>query len=69
MKKKTHEWFISEVSIKRPDIIVFTGDLVNKNVKLSNDDKEFLINSLTSMHACRGKYGIYGDYDYSFDNY
>ena len=60
---------VSKINTLRPDIIVFTGDLVNKNVKLSNDDKEFLINSLTSMHASIGKYAIYGDYDYSFDNY
>lgn len=60
---------VSKINTLRPDIIVFTGDLVNKNAKLSNDDKEFLINSLTSMHASIGKYAIYGDYDYSFDNY
>ena len=47
---------VSKINTLRPDIIVFTGDLVNKNVKLSNDDKEFLINSLTSMHASIGKY-------------
>ncbi len=60
---------VSKINTLRPDIIVFTGDLVNKNVKISNDDKEFLINSLTSMHASIGKYAIYGDYDYSYDNY
>ena len=60
---------VSKINTLRPDIIVFTGDLVNKNAKLSNDDKEFLINSLTSMHASIGKYAIYGDYDYSLDNY
>ncbi len=60
---------VSKINTLRPDIIVFTGDLVNKNVKISNDDKEFLINSLSSMHASIGKYAIYGDYDYSYDNY
>ena len=69
MTKNDLEKIVKDVNSLKPDIIVFTGDLVNKNVKLSNDDKEFLINSLTSMHASIGKYAIYGDYDYSFDNY
>ncbi len=48
---------------------MFTGDLINKNVKITNDDREFIINSLTKMHASIGKYAVYGDYDYSIDNY
>ena len=60
---------INKINTLRPDIIVFTGDLINKNVKITNDDREFIINSLTKMHASIGKYAVYGDYDYSIDNY
>lgn len=60
---------VNKVNTLRPDIIVFTGDLVNKNIKLSNDDREYLINSLSKMHASISKYAIYGDYDYSISNY
>lgn len=60
---------VNKINILKPDIIVFTGDLVNKNVNISNDDREFLINSLTKMNANIGKYAIYGDYDYSLNEY
>ena len=60
---------VRKINKLRPDIIVFTGDLINKNIKILNDDKEFLINSLTKMHASIGKYAVNGDYDYSMDNY
>lgn len=60
---------VNKVNTLRPDIIVFTGDLVNKNIKISNDDREYLINSLSKMHASISKYAIYGDYDYSTSNY
>ena len=49
---------VRKINKLRPDIIVFTGDLINKNIKILNDDKEFLINSLTKMHASIGKYAV-----------
>lgn len=51
-----------------PDIIVFTGDLVS-NVKTNEKDKETLIKYLSKLEAKIGKYSIYGDHDYIYDNY
>ena len=44
---------INKINTLRPDIIVFTGDLINKNVKITNDDREFIINSLTKIWPLR----------------
>ena len=53
----------------KPDIVVFTGDLVNKNKKYKNEDIEFLEEQLLNIEATIGKYAIYGDADYSFEDY
>ena len=60
---------VSRINELKPDIVVFTGDLVNKNKKYSNDDIEFLEEQLTNINANIGKYAIYGDADYSFEDY
>lgn len=60
---------IKRINEIKPDIVVFTGDLVNKNARISDADSEFLISELSKITSKMGKYAIYGDYDYSFDNY
>ena len=60
---------VNKVNELRPDIIVFTGDLVNKGAKMKLEDNEFLTEQLSLMHANIGKYAIYGDYDYDYKSY
>lgn len=60
---------ISRINELKPDIVVFTGDLVNKNKKYKNEDIEFLEEQLLNIEATIGKYTIYGDADYSFEDY
>lgn len=52
-----------QINIRKPDIIVFTGDLINKDYKLSSKDQEKLIKYLKEMDATLGKYAILGDED------
>ena len=60
---------ISRINELKPNIVVFTGDLVNKNKKYKNEDIEFLEEQLLNIEATIGKYAIYGDADYSFEDY
>ena len=60
---------IDKINLYKPDIVVFTGDLVNKNIKLKEKDKLFLIEQLSNITATIGKYAIYGDYDYYLKDY
>ena len=60
---------VNRINELKPDIIVFTGDLVNKNAKITESDTEFLIESLSLLKAKIGKYAISGDYDYSYKDY
>lgn len=60
---------IKRINELKPDIVVFTGDLINKNAKINNEDIEFLEEELESIKAKVGKYAIYGDEDYSIESY
>ena len=60
---------VNKINILEPDIVVFTGDLVNINAKTSNTDFEILIKYLNEINATIGKYTVYGDYDYSYNDY
>ena len=51
------------INDRKPDIIVFTGDLISKEYKISKDEKEKLSNILKELHASLGKYAILGDED------
>lgn len=58
---------VDKINILKPDIVVFTGDLINKNIKLNEKEREFLINSLSNIKVTIGKYAIYGDYDFEYE--
>jgi len=51
------------VNKRKPDIVVFTGDLINSNYKLSSKEQEKLIEYLKGIDASLGKYAILGDQD------
>ncbi len=52
---------VKKVNEIRPDIIVFTGSLLN--VDITNDEAKSLIYSLNEMEAKLGKYTVFGDND------
>lgn len=60
---------VNEINLLKPDITIFTGDLVEKNYKLSDEDKENIINSLSKIESRLGKYSISGDEDLLLNDY
>lgn len=60
---------VSKINVLKPDLVLFTGDLVSENVTLSDKDTEKLIEQLSLIKASIGKYAIYGDADYRVKNY
>lgn len=60
---------VEKINILKPDIVVFTGDLVDVNAKITENDITFLGEELSLIDASIGKYAIYGDYDFSFNEY
>lgn len=51
------------INVRNPDIVVFTGDLIDKKYKLNSKEQEKLIKKLKNINASLGKYAILGDED------
>ena len=51
------------INKRKPDIVVFTGDLINRDYKLNSKEQEKMINHLKNIDASLGKYAILGDQD------
>lgn len=55
---------VEEINLINPDIVVFTGDLIDKDVKLNNNDYNFLTKALKNIKSKYGKYTVLGNHDY-----
>ena len=56
-----------------PDIVIFTGDLIDEEYIISNDDKESIMSEFNRITSNIGKYAIRGEEDFDdfkdiFDN-
>ena len=60
---------IKNINSLHPDIVVFTGDLVDMSYELTDNDIEVLANNLKNINAKLGKYAIYGNHDVNNSNY
>lgn len=60
---------VKKVNLTKPDIIIFTGDLINKNTKLTNEQADKIASILSKMKARIGKYAVEGDNDTGFKNW
>ena len=54
---------VSLINETEPDLVVFTGDLINKNYKLSNKERESLIKEFSKINSNVGNYAILGEED------
>lgn len=54
---------VKKINEKKPDIIVFTGDLIDQNQKLNTEESEKLIQELSKLSASIGMYAVTGDQD------
>ena len=62
-KEKDITNLVAKINEYKPDIIVFTGNLVASNYTLSEKDQQFLIENLQKLNCTLYKYAIVGDND------
>jgi predicted MPP superfamily phosphohydrolase len=60
---KKMQKIIKKINFIKPDIVVITGDLFDKNTKLTKKEKTSLIDNLSKIEAFYGKYIIKGNHD------
>ena len=68
-KEKKLEKLIENINSLKPDIVVFTGDLIESNYKYTDNDIKLLVKNLKRINAKLGKYAIYGNNDVYNENY
>ena len=54
---------IKEINKLKPDLVIFTGDLINKDYQLQNNDINFLIEQFSKITSKYGCYSLLGDND------
>lgn len=54
---------VKKINERSPSIIVFTGDLIDKNYNISHKEIEKIIKALSNLNADIGKYAVTGDED------
>ena len=67
-KEKELENLVKKINLINPDIIVLTGDLLDKKINEPNA-KEVLSKYLKQMNAKLGKYAVNGNHDLKYDYY
>lgn len=60
---------VKKVNKVKPDIVVLTGDLIDKDTKLTNEEADKVANILDKINATIDKYAITGDNDTKFENW
>lgn len=60
---------VRQINLRNPDIVIFTGNLVSSNYKLSDKKQEQIIKELKKINTTIGKYAVNGkeDSDNFFD--
>lgn len=57
------ENLVKKINKEEPDIIIFTGDLIKKDYKITEKEKKYLIKNLNNIKCNLYKYSILGDND------
>lgn len=58
---------VNEINVINPDIVVFTGDLIDRDAIISDNDYDELANVLGNIKSKYGKYAVIGNHDYEKD--
>lgn len=63
---KDLEKIVTEINLLKPDLVVLTGDLIDKDTELTEEIQKELIDNLVQINVTIGKYAISGDHDKYF---
>lgn len=58
---------VDEINLINPDIVFFTGDLIDKDFNLNEREEKELTELLDNIKSKYGKYSIIGNHDYTKD--
>lgn len=56
---------IKEINLINADIVVFTGDLIDKDMVITDSDYRYLTDAFSKIKSKYGKFAILGNHDYN----
>ena len=65
VNQKRLENIVNEINKIKPDIVVFTGDLYDESINMTETLQNEVINTLNKLEVTIGKYAVSGNHDYS----
>lgn len=58
---------VTNINKTKPDIVVFTGDLLDSSISYRDEDYEYLLNALKKIECTFTKYYVKGEEDYKIE--
>lgn len=65
IREDTIRKLVREINRLKPDLVLFTGDLLDEDYELSHKDIKFLVKELSKIESKYGNYAVLGDQDIS----
>lgn len=69
VEEKELKNIVDKINYLKPDIVVFTGDLIDEDTDTNDRIKNILVKYLSQIDAKIGKYAVVGNHDYKNDYY
>lgn len=69
IKKEELKKIVKKINFLNPDLVVFTGDLIDRTTDLTPAIKKTIVKELKKIKATYGKYAISGNHDLVFKEY
>ncbi|MDD4298174.1 MAG: metallophosphoesterase [Bacilli bacterium] len=69
IKQKELKHMVNEINEINPNLIFFTGDLIDRDIKLTPSIKKEVINTLKQLAPTIGKYAVAGNHDLAFKDF
>lgn len=68
-KERNLKKLVNNINSLKPDIVIFTGDLMEENYEFNDKDIKLLTSYLNKINAKLGKYAIMGNHDVKNEHY
>ena len=60
---------VNAINKTKPDIIIFSGDLIDKDTKINDNEMASIIEELKKLDSTYGNYYVNGNHDNKYDKY
>lgn len=69
VNKKELNSLVDKINLLKPDVVVLSGDLIDRSTSLNQKNIDDITNALKKINATLSKYAIMGNHDYKFSKW